>query len=174
MPYAGLHSYHGDGTANIGPGIHLGGLVGFRFQEVVSLNGELTLDRLDLSNLPVGEQLSEFDLVATISPLYSIIDGKLEVAFGPKIGFWIGNYDQTSASRGDGNGTFSGLDLGANLAVMGQVGRHLWLDGLASFDVRTFRSSCFAPPYGKETCANGDLPPADKVLALSLLLMFSI
>ena len=57
---------------------------------------------------------------------------------------------------------------------MSQVGRRIWLGGLASFDLRTFGSNCFTPTSGREGCAKGDLPPADKVLALSFLLMFSI
>jgi len=174
MPYAGVHSYHGAGTANVRPGLHGGGLVGFRFQEVFSLNGELTLDSVDLSDLPAGDKLSEVDVSATISPLFSIIDGKLELAFGPKLGFWLGSYDQTSLARGDGRGSFFGWDLGANVALMGQVGRRLWLGGLTSFDLRTFTSSCFTASGGEEGCTKTDLPPADKVLALSLLLMFSI
>jgi len=149
-------------------------MLGFRFEEVVSINGELTLDSVELRNLPVGERLSEIDLSATISPLFSVIDGKLELAFGPKLGLWLGSYNQSSLSRGDGSGTFSGWDLGANVAGVAQVGRHLWLGGLASFDLRIFRNSCFRPTAGIEGCTSGDLPPADKVLALSILLMFSI
>lgn len=174
IPYAGVHSYHGAGATKIGPGLHLGGLFGVRFQEVGSLNGELTLDSVELGNLPVGEKLSEVDLSATFSPLFSVIAGRLELAFGPKVGVWLGSYSQSSPSRGDGTGTFFGGDLGANLAGVSQLGRHIWLGGLASFDVRIYSKSCFTPTRGREGCAIGELPPADKVVALSILLMFTI
>lgn len=174
IPYAGIHSYHGGGAAKIGPGLHLGGLVGVRFQDVGFLNGELTLDSVDLHDLPAGEKLSELDLSATFSPLFSFNAGKLELAFGPKVGVWLGSYSQTSLSRGDGTGTFLGGDLGVNLIGVSQVGRHLWLGGLANFDLRIFSNSCFTPTNGAKGCATTDLPPADKVLALSALVMFSI
>lgn len=174
LPYIGFHSYQGEGGTNLGPGLRVGGLTGFRLGDLVSLNAELSFDLLRATDLPAGDHYSEIDLTASFSPLVSFPAGRVELAFGPKLGAWLGSYHQTSLVRGDGGGTYSGLDLGANGAVFVQVGRKLWLGGLASFDVRTYRTSCFTPFRGTEGCTSSTLPSSDKVVALSALLMFSV
>ena len=108
-----------------------------------------------------------------MSPLVAFPAGDVELAFGPKLAFWGADYSQDSLARGNGSGTYSGLDFGANGAVFAQVGRKLWLGGLASFDVRTYGNSCFTALSGRERCTRSNLPSADKVVALSALLMFS-
>ena len=108
-----------------------------------------------------------------LSPLVAFPAGDVEVALGPKVAIWGADYSQDSLVRGNGDGTYSGLDFGANGAVLAHVGRKIWLGGLASFDVRTYGSSCFTALSGRERCTRNDLPSADKVVALSALLMFS-
>ncbi len=174
IPYIGIHSYWGQAAANVGTGLHIGGMIGSRLGDLFSINGELTLDVLDVSGLPQVEKFSELDFSATVSPLVSVAAGKIDLAFGPKLGVWGATYDQTSIARGSGSGTFSGVDFGANFAGFTQVRSRLWVGGLASFDLRTFRKSCFTPTDGQSGCSTRDLPAADKVAALSLLLMFSI
>jgi hypothetical protein len=154
------------------PGLHFGGLAGFRLSELVSINGELAFDSVDL-NGPRDERFTELDSTATLSPLVSITAGKVDLVFGPKLGAWVASYNQSSVSRGDGSGTFWGLDLGTSFATLTQVSRRLWLGGLASFDLRIYRKICFTPTGGIEGCASTDLPPADKVVSFSALLMFS-
>jgi hypothetical protein len=53
------------------------------------------------------------------------------------------------------------------------VSRTLWVGGLAAFDVRIYGNSCFTPLNGTERCNANNLPSADKVMALSALMMFS-
>jgi hypothetical protein len=172
IPYIGLHSYQGAGGTNFRPGLHVGGLTGFRVGDFVSLNVELTFDLLDASNLTVSESYSEIDYAISFSPLVAIPAGTVELAFGPKLGVWAGEYSQSSRARGDGGGSYSGFDLGVNAAAFVQVGRKLWLGGLASFDVRTYGRSCFTPSNGMQGCSSV-LPSADEIVALSILLMFS-
>jgi hypothetical protein len=174
LPHIGVHSYQGDGGTNLGPGLRVGGITGFLLGDFVSLNAELTFDLLRATDLPARDHYSEIDVTATFSPLISFPAGRVELAFGPKLGAWLGSYDQTSLVRGDGGGTYSGLDLGANGAVFVQVARRLWLGGLASFDVRSYRKSCFTPLRGTESCTSDALPASDKVVALSALLMFAV
>jgi hypothetical protein len=174
LPHIGFHSYQGQGGATLGPGLHVGGLAGFLLGDSVSLNGELTFDFLRATNLPAGDRYSELDITAAFSPLVSFPAGRVELAFGPKLGGWIGSYNQESLVRGKGDGDYSGFDLGANGAAVVQVGRKLWLGGLASFDVRTYGMSCFTPLEGTRTCSlSSNLPSPDKVVTLSALLMFS-
>ncbi|HVR63658.1 MAG TPA: hypothetical protein VMU50_17275 [Polyangia bacterium] len=174
LPYLGIHTYQGKAGTNIGPGLHIGGLAGVRVGDLFSINGELTLDALSLSGLPGGDTFNEFDFSATISPLVPFAAGKIDLAMGPKFGAWAATYDQWSLSRGNGSGTFSGLDFGVNLAGFTRMSNKVWLGGLASFDLRTFGKSCFSPTDGLEGCSSNNLPSADKVVALSIGLMFSI
>jgi hypothetical protein len=172
IPYLGLQSYRGEGGAHLGPGTRLGGLIGLRVGDNVWINGELTIDSLSTRNLPDGDSYDEYDFAASLSPLVFVPAGDVQLAFGPKLGAWAASYNQSSFARGDGNGSYSGFDLGVNGAAFFQVGRKLWLGGLASFDLRTYRSSCFTAFAGIEGCSS-TLPAADKVVAISALLMFS-
>jgi hypothetical protein len=172
IPYLGFHSYQGEGGAQLGPGMRLGGLIGLRVGDDLWINGELTIDSANPRNLPEGETYSEADFTATLSPLVFVPAGSVELAFGPKLGAWAATYNQSSFARGDGNGSYSGFDLGVNGAAFFQVGRKLWLGGLASFDLRTYRSSCFTASGGTEGCSSA-LPASDKLVAISALLMFS-
>ena len=99
--------------------------------------------------------------------------GGIELAFGPKLGVWGSTYFQDSIARGNGDGTYTGYDLGANGAAFFKVGRKLWVGGLASFDLRTYGQSCFTAYSDIQRCSSNSLPSADKVVALSALLMFS-
>ena len=172
IPYLGFQSYRGEGGAHLAPGIRLGGLIGLRVGDNIWINGELTIDSPSPRNFPDGETYSEAAFVASLSPLVFVPAGGVELAFGPKLGVWAATYDQSSFARGDGDGSYSGFDLGLNGAAFVQVGRKLWLGGLASFDLRTYRSSCFTPFSGMEGCSS-TLPAADKIVAISAVLMFS-
>jgi hypothetical protein len=177
IPYIGAHSFQGDGGTILGPGLRVGGLIGLRVNELLTINGELTIDVLNASHLPVRDPYNSYrEQQATIglSPLVAFpVDESVEIAFGPKLAFWGADYGQSSSARGDGDGTYSGYDLGANGAVFVHVGRKIWVGGLAAFDVRIYGNSCFTPISGVERCNANNLPSADKVLALSALLMFS-
>lgn len=173
VPYLGLHSYHGQNTANVGPGLHAGVLAGVRAGELVWIDVELTLDAIELRRLPEHDSYSEADFTANASPLFSIPAGKVTLEVGPKLGLWKGLYNQSSVSRGSGAGAYWGYDFGANVAAFTQVSRKLSLGGLASFDLRTYKNSCFDPSDGLEGCSRLELPEADKVVALSILLLIA-
>jgi hypothetical protein len=174
IPHVGFHSYRGDGGAILGPGLRVGALVGLRIGDHVSLNGEITADLTNATNLPPGDSYNEQNAAIGLSPLVALPVGTgIELAFGPKFAAWGASYYQTSTTRGDGGGSYSGLDLGANGAVFFQVGRRVWLGGLAGFDLRFYSQSCFRASGGSERCSSSNLPSSDKVMAFSALLMFS-
>jgi hypothetical protein len=173
IPYIGVHSFQGDGGTILGPGVRIGGLVGFRVGDHVSINGELTIDYLNATRLPGNDTYTETNGTIGVSPLVAVFAGPVELAFGPKLGVWGATYFQDSSARGKGSGTYSGFDLGANGAAFTHVGHNLWFGGLASFDVRFYENSCFTAYGGIERCSSGNLPSSDKVVALSALLMFS-
>ena len=172
IPYIGAHSFQGDGGTILGPGLRVGGLAGFRVGDHVSINGEITVDILNATRLPADDTYSEANGTIGVSPLVAFPAGGIELAFGPKLAAWSAEYYQNSRARGNGSGTYTGYALGANGAAFAQVGRKLWLGGLASFDVRFYGHSCFTASAGLERCTSRDLPSSDKVVALSALLMF--
>jgi hypothetical protein len=147
--------------------------------DYITFNAELTVDNLNATSLPpgdsrfAGDTYDEVQGLIGISPLVAFPTGNVELALGPKLAFWGADYDQSSHARGSGYGTYSGIDLGANAAVFAHTSRRLWLGALASFDARTYSNICFTASAGHERCTRTDLPSADKVLAVSALLMFS-
>lgn len=174
IPYIGAHSYQGAGGTILGPGVHAGGLLGFRIGDHLSINGELTIDLVNANDLPTGDRYTEEAVTIGLSPLVAFPVGRgIELALGPKLGWWGSSYYQDASARGKGSGSYAGYDLGANAAGFVQVGRKLWLGGLASFDLRTYGRSCFTAYSDIERCSVGSLPSSDKVVALSALLMFS-
>src|SRR5204862_5314159 len=170
IPYVGAHSFQGDGGRILAAGLRIGGLLGFRIGDYVSINGELTIDVLNPAHLPAGDSYSEENATIGLSPLVAFPAGAIELAFGPKLAIWGADYAQDSRTRGAGDGSYTGFDVGANGAGFAQVGRKLWLGGLASFDVRTYGHSCFTALAGLERCTSSNLPSSDKVVALSLVL----
>jgi hypothetical protein len=174
IPHIGVHSFQGQGGAILGPGVRVGGLVGLRVSDHLTINGELTFDVVNANHLPAQDTFySETDVTVGLSPLVNFPVGGIELAFGPKFGGWAADYSQTSLARGDGDGSYTGFDFGANGAAFVQVGRKLWLGGLLAFDLRTYGGSCFRPFSGVERCSSTNLPTSDKVVSLSALLMFS-
>ena len=170
LPYIGFHSFLGNNAQGLDAGFHLGGMMGFRIGDFVSLNGELSLDVLNPNNTGAGNSYSETDFTLTFSPMIHIPAGNVELAFGPKLGLWGGVYNQSNAFA-DGDGSYSGVDLGSNFGVFFQVGRHVWLGGILSFDSRSYSQNCFTPTGGSQGCTSTGLPPADKVGAMSFALM---
>jgi hypothetical protein len=141
--------------------------MGFRIGDFVSLNGELSVDVLNPNFVQAGSSVSEYDTVLAFSPLVHVPLGNVELAFGPKFGFWEGFYSQSGPQFAqDGSGSFWGGDLGVQGGVFFAVGPRLWLGGLTSLDVRSYTQQCF-----ESVCSSNNLPPSDKVLALSFALM---
>jgi hypothetical protein len=168
LPYIGFNSFVGNNELDAG--FRIGGMMGFRIGDYVSLNGELTIDSINPnSNFIDGSTYSEFDFGLTFSPMVHIPAGTVELAFGPKLGGWLGVGNQ-SAGAVPGEYDFAGGDLGLNAALFFQVGRRVWLGGLFSFDSRTYSSSCFTPTYGSQACQSV-LPSSDKVTSASFALM---
>jgi hypothetical protein len=167
LPFIGFHSYQGNNATGLDAGLRLGGLMGFRIGEFVSLNGELSVDVLNPNFVQAGSNYSEYDTMLAFSPLVHVPLGNVELAFGPKFGVWVGSYSESGAQfYQTGSGSSVGGDLGAQGGVFFAVGPRLWLGGLTSFDVRSYTQQCF-----ESACSSSNLPPSDKVLALSFALM---
>ena len=148
MGYAGFHTFQGTNGEGLGPGLRLGGMLGFYASPVFSINGELSIDVLNLDSATAGSGASGVRVDFSLSPLYHIpAAGNFEVVIGPKLGVWD---EEFSSSDGFTNFSFSGYSLGFNLGGFARVGNIL-LGGLFAFDYGVATKYC--PDNSGVNCA---------------------
>ena len=82
MLYAGVHSVSGEGTRGTDPGLRLGAILGGRATEVVSANGEITIDILNFANT-AGSSSSGGMVQMTLSPLFHAATASSDIVIGP-------------------------------------------------------------------------------------------
>jgi hypothetical protein len=121
-----------------GPGVRLGGLVGIRPFSIVSLNGEVSIDWLNLDPLMYGGSARGLRASLSLAPLYHVpLDAPLQLVAGPKVGVWRQTF-RNSRSDDEERGYLWGL----NLAGFVPVGRTL-LGALFSFENAVRTEECF-------------------------------
>ena len=85
--YAGVHALSGAGTSGTDPGLRLGAILGGRATEVVSANGEITIDIFNFNTSP-GGSASGAMVQMTLSPLFHAATASADIVIGPKLGAW--------------------------------------------------------------------------------------
>jgi hypothetical protein len=145
LPYIGTHTYQSAANSAYFPGFRIGGLVGGRVSEVLSLNWELTLDVANVDNPPTTKSSSEFAFDFGFSPTIHLPAGAAELLLGPKLGvFWVHTdiHDPaTYNSEGrQGTGILGGVNAGAFMSVSANVSLGL----LLSFEFRKIEHGCAA------------------------------
>jgi hypothetical protein len=115
--YAGTHSFSGDRTNATEPGLRLGAILGGRATEVVSANGELTIDILNFDPDASGTMVQ-----MTLSPLFHAATASADIVIGPRLGAWALT-SHASAGGVSTNIEEEGWTLGANAGVFFPVGR---------------------------------------------------
>lgn len=171
IPYVGVSSFQGSTGKALDPGWRAGGLGGVHVNEMISVNGEVTLDFLNFGG---GGDVSGMEVDLALSPFVHLPAGNVELVFGPKLGAWFGA-DRTSVGSGDANvttkdslrGWLAGVNAGAFLPLTGSVA----IGGLLSFAVRSPTNVCTTTNIGAEACQGNNLPDANKVLAFTLALL---
>jgi hypothetical protein len=132
MGYLGIHAFEGAAGDNYGPGLRVGGMLGFYLNPVVSVNGELSIDIMNLKT-DTGFYTSDDSaarVVFSFSPLFHLpVNPQMEVVLGPKFGAWVDTFTFSDNSSAD----ISGYLLGLNAGVFVRTGR-MSLGGLFSFD----------------------------------------
>lgn len=170
LPYVGINSYRGDGGKALDPGFRLGSLLGGHIGDLFSLNGEITFDFINPSNVNPGDSYSSLDLDIAFSPLVHFDAGNLEIVVGPKLGlewnFW--SYDGSGTST---SGHSSGIVAGVNTGMFVHVSRGVALGGLLSFVIRDDQQNCQTTD-GEQTCTSDITYPSAKVLGLALGALF--
>ena len=169
MPYLGLNFPVGDAGDGYSTGFRLGGLMGGYVGPHFSINGELSIEIMNL-DVPSGVDATEVLAAFTLSPLFHFGPPRLDFVIGPRLGFYA-DAASMSASGSSSETTYSetGLAYGFNAGAFFQLGR-IWLGGLLSFTAHDASESCV--DYGSgEQCgdAEGD---AFKVLTLNAAVLF--
>jgi hypothetical protein len=123
LPYAGIHSFSGEGTSGLDPGLRLGAILGGNVSEAFSANGELTFDIVNPDE-PAGGNVSEVMGHITFSPLFHAYTASAEIVLGPKLGAWAltghvsspyltADFDQRGWTIGANAGVFFPLSGGS-------------------------------------------------------------
>jgi hypothetical protein len=150
--YAGAHSLSGDGTSTTHPGLRLGAILGGRATEVVSANGEITVDVFNFDTSAGGSAAgSMFQM--TLSPLFHAATASADIVIGPKLGAWA------LSSRASVGGVSTSVEergwtFGANAGVFFPVGQGSTALGLL-FSVATLQvtRACRSISASAEQCS---------------------
>ena len=167
--YAGAHSLSGDGTSGTDPGLRLGAILGGRATEVVSANGEITIDMLSFDT-SAGSSASGGMFQMTFSPLFHATTASADIVIGPKLGAWALS-SHTSAAGVAVNVEEAGWTLGANAGVFFPVGHGSTAVGmLLSFANLQVTSACRSVSSSGAQCS-GDLDGDFNIFSLTLAAM---
>ena len=125
----------GDTGQGVGPGLRLGGLLGVYVGPMFSLNGELSIDFLNLDSNLVSANVTGVRASLSIAPLFHLPagTGNMELVIGPKLGVWD---EEFSDDNSDATASVSGYLVGLNAGAFARVGRTS-LGGLFSFESAT-------------------------------------
>jgi hypothetical protein len=167
LPYLGAESRPGQSGQSFGVGFLAGALFGARIGARLSLNGELTIDVANVNSAPPRTQAAwrEFDLA--LSPLAHLRARRVELVVGPKLGFWQGSYQLTSAGETLDTASARGWVGALNLGVFLPVVQGLSLGGMLSFALKTFDRTCDTPVGQTETCTASPNRDSEKVLGFT-------
>ena len=159
MLYTGVHSLSGNAHERHGPGPAARRNSGGRATELVSANGEITIDILNFDT-GAGTSASGGMIQMTLSPLFHAATASSDIVIGPKLGAWT----LTSHASAGGVSTRvaqQGWAVGANAGVFFPVGHgSAALGMLFSFANLHVISACQSVGGLGEQCSgdmNGDL-----------------
>ncbi|HVU52961.1 MAG TPA: hypothetical protein VHL80_19900 [Polyangia bacterium] len=173
--YIGVNSFQGKAGDGVGPGFRLGAILGGRINPQISINGEITIDVLNVSssNLQAGESVTAAEVDLAFSPLYHLQLGPTgEFVVGPKLGFVGGSSTDTQDGVKQFDGSVSGFVFGLNAGMLFSVSPSTEIGALLSFQGRKYTNQCVTPAGGAQACSSDNLPDADKVLGFSGAITF--
>jgi hypothetical protein len=162
----------GQGGQDFGVGFVAGALLGARIGEKFSLNGELTIDLVNVKNAPAGTQATRSELDLAVSPLFHFRTSALEIVVGPKLGLWFGSFGLKSGGSTLDSESARGLVGAANAGVFVPVSKGVSLGGMFSFVLKSFSRTCATPIGQAETCNPSPSLDSEKVLGLNVGALF--
>jgi hypothetical protein len=175
LPFLGINSFQGDSDTakNLGTGLRIGVLLGGHINETISANGELTIDALNVKNVPSGTTTDAADVVFAFSPLAHLPFGNTEIVLGPKLGI-RGEAGSSKTAGAETKGRTTGYVLGLNAGIFGAVSNSVSLGGIFSAEIRSAHEFCLTLPGQSEMCskASADTGDAHKVIGLTGAALF--
>ncbi len=172
MPYIGVNVPVGDTSNGVSTGLRLGGIFGFNVGPFLSLNGELTIDVLNL-DAGSGQSATGAEVDLAFSPLFHLDLPGLEFVVGPKLGFF--GMSASSSRSGYPDSTFSGngLAYGFNAGFFIPLGR-IAIGGLFNFTGRSYSHQCYSNYSTNYSDVCGDVSGGsdDKFMGFSGALMY--
>jgi hypothetical protein len=153
LPYIGISSIQNDtGIVDTGPGLMLGTLLGGRLNPMISLNGEIRFDIINVKNVNAGYDVGAAEFELAFSPLFHVPFPQGDFVVGPKVGLFAFGLEAKYAGQSVEKDSLSGPEIGANAGVFFNISTAVALGGMLSFTVRDPSTACQTiPPYA-ENC----------------------
>ena len=163
LPYLGVNIPVGDAAEGTSAGFRLGGLLGFYVAPILSLNGELNIDVI---NVDTDADVTTAILDWCFSPLFHFGPPRAEFVVGPKLGFFT---EASSYSYGgqDYSSSAYGTAYGFNAGLFFALGR-ISIGGLLNYTAHSYSHVC---DYD-DSCYDVDGGPDFKVFGLTGALLF--
>jgi hypothetical protein len=169
MPYIGVQIPVGDYGDSYDPGLRLGTLLGGHMSPMLSLNGELTIDVLNMKNTGSADVTAVMvDMV--FSPLFHFGTDVFEAFVGPKIGAF-GFALTAKVSGQEFKETAQGVAYGLNAGFGIPVG-NMAIGGLVSWVGRHASKACSKSPNQSEKCDNSPGGDDAQSIGISAMALF--
>ena len=163
LPFLGIHSYQHKEASGYAPGLRLGTLLGGRLSDVVSLNGELTLDFSNPRADPATFQQWAFRVA--FNPMIELRAGPVAFIVGAKVGVFVLDTERASGDLVVSS-ELMGFSAGFDGGVFVPVSAHTSIGVLLSFDWAGANQGCLGAPAGGSSCGSPAAHGA-KLLGLS-------
>lgn len=155
MVYLGANIPVGTYAADFNTGLSVGGILGLHINHDTSLNGEFTAHVLNSPRSASYE--SEYIYSGSFSPLYHLGQGNLELAVGPKLGFFGYYFGYDDGYEIVDTESRYGFVYGLNAAVFVQATPVMSVGGLVSFTGHHATKACVVDRTGWERCGTSDV-----------------
>jgi len=172
LPYIGFESHLGDTGTGLGAGFVLGALLGGRLNPQFSLNGEISIDVVNLKDQAPGDEVSWVEVDLAFSPLFHApLSSTAEFVVGPKLGLAILGQESRYYGVTTDEITRTGLAAGFNSGIFFAVSPNTSLGGMLTFTIRDASQECTKTPGVAEQCYDINVP-AEKVLGFNFGALF--
>ena len=138
MPYIGFATPVGTTRDRYDTCLRIGSFLGWHLSRNFSINSELTLDFVNPNGASL--EVSNVDLDISLSPLFHLVVGHLDLVAGPKIGLFEETESHTSNGESYNDG-YTGVMFGGNVGVLAGI-RKIAVGALFSYTGRHYTSQC--------------------------------
>jgi hypothetical protein len=139
LPYIGINMPLGDQSDYYSTGLRLGGLFGLNFNQLMSFNGELSIDILN-PDTSSGTSMIDVLVDFSFSPLFHFGTPQVQFVVGPKLGYFAESIS-VSTDYSDDSSSGNGWSYGFNAGVFLPLGR-VAIGGLLNYTGHHYSTWC--------------------------------